>query len=321
MSIRTAILLLSLTLPALVSGASIGPCAGGVAKEGVLAISSSTTTYCVSDYGWTDTWLVGSGPQNQYLDSLDVFSGDAAAFVHYRANGGAGAGNGFLTPSLDQGSFIPQPERSNWTVANSISYLGMGASVARSTLLQTVDNLVIEITTSIVNSQVTQVYKVTNAGPSMISAFQMGYYFNFHPNGTFSTDSADQGVTTYNASTGAIEVAGDPGRDDFLENGRMSGDAPVSHYAVGIVSNVLDMARNNTLDDGAISSGRGDTAGALQWNLGDIAAGESRTVTITNRLVRGGGFEDVPEPSQWVMLVSGAGFLGWLRGRRRSRAL
>ena len=58
----------------------IPPATPGLAGENIFPIYGAST-YCVSDFGWSDTWL--APVMNTYDQARDVLSGDDAANLKY----------------------------------------------------------------------------------------------------------------------------------------------------------------------------------------------------------------------------------------------
>src|SRR5262245_43825819 len=83
-------LALGLALSATTFAAPTFPCTGGTANETILPVRNSLQTYCVSDYGWSDSWFVGT-PAN-YVASLDIMSGDDSPALRW-SGGATGPGN------------------------------------------------------------------------------------------------------------------------------------------------------------------------------------------------------------------------------------
>ena len=103
--------LLSVSLLMLASNAAAvatPPCtpAGAFAGMDIIPLSNGSATYCVSDYGWSDAWFVGTSPV-AYNRRIDVLSGDDAPNLHFGIKGGeapgAVSGFGWISPILDGG--------------------------------------------------------------------------------------------------------------------------------------------------------------------------------------------------------------------------
>ena len=229
--------------------AGIAPCTDGVSggNETILPVRSSAMTYCVSDYGWSDSWF-RSGTITSYNGQADVLSGDDA--LNLRWSGGAAAPtNGWLGPSLDADrtntSAAVNNRGTSWTITTATHYI-TGTSVVQSTISHA-SGLQIVLTTSVTGLRTDIRLDITNNGPSAITNLQVGDYFRYHPNGSTSNSnnslegtvnaSRNQGTIYYLAasdprcaSTGAAclftegnathTLSGNP---TFIGNGRMWG--------------------------------------------------------------------------------------------------
>ena len=117
----------------------------------VIFLSSPNMDYAVSDYGWSDTWLVP--PQTSYpASSHDLLTGDDAANIHYTGmpvdTTPGNTTKGWLTPLLDDGTADPSvPTGSVWTVLSGTSNSSNDTATATSTT--TDGNLVVTITTTL----------------------------------------------------------------------------------------------------------------------------------------------------------------------------
>src|SRR4051794_2165294 len=102
--------------------AATPPCSAGSNHETILPVKNAVQAYCISDFGWSDSWFF-SNPSS-YDGNKDVLSGDDSPFINYTvgATHKAGNGNGFLSPSMDQGALNSQDIGSNWSILQSLSY-------------------------------------------------------------------------------------------------------------------------------------------------------------------------------------------------------
>ena len=139
----TAIIALMLLTPLVVLGGNVAPCSAGAVGENVLPVTNGITTYCVSDYGWSDTWLVGS--PSTYHQYVDMLSGDDALNLLYNtpANG-VGSGLGWLSPSLDAGTLSATSVQSRYSVVTALHMTGAGSSES---VIQNTDGLRVTIDT------------------------------------------------------------------------------------------------------------------------------------------------------------------------------
>ena len=297
-----------LTLPAMLLAGPTAPCTGGKSNETVLPVTGATQTYCVSDFGWSDTWFSASTPSS-YIQTQDVLSGDDAPFVRYLVNSAPGHGQGFLSPSLDNGTFDSTLIGSPWQVISGLSYVaGFGTSKVSSVIQENTDPIQIMITTQVIGSFVTLKFDIVNTSASaIISNLQFGDYFNFHPDGSNDATDAAKGTTRFLA--GGVVFVTSPQSATHISDGSMQGSfAPSSHHIdtqVGTVNAINTDVYNNLNGP----CGPADCAAALKWDLGTLGPGQSTSFTITK--------DAVPEPGTWSMVSIAA--IGLALARRRNR--
>lgn len=92
----------------------------------IIPLRNAVATYCVSDYGWSDAWFVGSVPA-RYDARVDVLSGDDAPNLHFGIRGGApsavASGSGWISPVLDGGTLTASHATgSTWTVTTPVHF-------------------------------------------------------------------------------------------------------------------------------------------------------------------------------------------------------
>lgn len=333
-------------------GAAIAPCSAASGVTNILPVKDSLgkMTYCVSDAGWSDSWFQGT-PTN-YNGSIDILSGDDAPNLRWTSGpNNAGNGwmtpafdQGTLIPQTSGGP--------TWTVVTAAQYIGAGNSHVQSVIRRgtTTNGLQVTIDTVVSNLSVSLTFGIRNlSATTSYTDVRLSDYFNLHPNGscdiaTFGSCTAqnnagnsgvndptlrrNQGITSY--ANGVITTVGNTSRSDFLFNGRMWGSdvngnliMPTNHD-VGFASRlsntgastvgnrVFEHVAANTWNNANGPTARWDTAGALQWSLGNIAPGQTVTFVIHKELT------EVPEPGAWSLVLLGLGMLAY---RRRSRAL
>jgi hypothetical protein len=288
-------------------GSSITPpCTAGAANENVLPVQNANLTYCVSDYGWSDAWFVGN--PLVYTPTLDLLSGDDALNLNYLAPvGGIGSGTGWISPSLDQGTLVAQPVPSRWTVITPLHYTG--ASSVESTIGNP-DGLRMTINTSAIGTGVQLTLFITNGSTSPIDGLQLADYFNFHPNGTVNNLDG-----TTSVRNGCIVTTGFQ-NTTLLTDGYMCGLTQPTSFEVGSASGAnpvwMDVQNISYLDFmGPV--GPGDTAGALEWDLGNLAAGQTVVFAVGKDLIPTPP-DSAPEPAS-VWLAAGALVLCAIRNR------
>ncbi|MBL8472660.1 MAG: hypothetical protein KF778_05010 [Rhodocyclaceae bacterium] len=282
----------------------------------IIPLSNGTATYCVSDYGWSDAWFVGSAPAI-YDPRFDVLSGDDAPNLHWSTGGAPleASGFGWISPVMDGGTLLPtMPTGSLWSVLTPVHFIA-GSFSAQSLVTHPV-GLQMLITTTLVpvGQQITQTFRITNATTgTTFDALRFADYFNFHPNGSFAPNQL-KGTVSYDPLSG-ITITGL--RDDtFIADGNMRGERVDDAHGrngpfLALPIDVLDMVQTNVyLDPGpAISPGPGDVAGGLAWDLGALAPGESVEFSIfklAEPLPR------IPEPASLALVLP---VLMWLWSR------
>lgn len=258
----------------------------------IVPISNGLATYCVSDYGWSDAWFVGSAPV-VYDPRLDVLSGDDAPNLHFGIRGGArweeASGFGWISPVMDGGFLEPiRPTGSPWTVTTPVSLL-MGTTTATSVVSHPIGlELAIETTLEPGGQEIRQTFTLSNVSTALtFEDIVFADYFNFHPNGS-DVDNFRLGTMTY-SPLGGLRVTG-PDDGTLIAFGSMRGervdDWHGTNFTFATVPDIaIDQAQtliypDQTLPDEAFTAGPGDAAGSLAWRLDPLAPGESVSFTI-----------------------------------------
>ena len=321
---RRALLFLALFvfLPQFAEAIAIPPCteAGGM---DIIPLSNGTGTYCVSDYGWTDTWFVNSAPP-VYDPRFDVFSGDDSPNLHFGILGGAPweavSGFGWLSPLMDAGFLMPVfPTGSVWEVVDAVHFTG--ALSTESTIAHPA-GMEARIVTMIdpFTQEITQTFTFTNTTTdTTFNDIRFADYFNYHPNG--STDlNAQKGSVSYDPLTGITITGIDDGT--LIATGNMRGERLDDAHGrntgfLGSPIMVLDMVQTDTyFDPGPFPVGPGDVAGALAWDLPNLAPGESVSFTV----FKNSEPVPTPEPGSILLLLPGLGLVISTSLRLRGRA-
>jgi hypothetical protein len=298
-----------------VAGVSVGrasivpPCSAGAAGENIIPVTSGTITYCVSDFGWSDAWFVGT-PAG-YDPNKDVLSGDDAFNLKYTTATGGRAGLGWLSPSLDKGLLSAQPVVSAYSIVTPVHLTGTNSAES---IIANPDGLRIVIDTYALGPGVVIQLGITNTSQTTISNLRLSDYFNFHPNGSISPLNFD-GTTSY--ANGCITTTGVP---IALLSGTMCGSSAPSAFDVGLAygaSPVWADVQNNTFNNNPGPVGPDDSAGALAWDLGNIASGATVTFTVGKNDTPGIPRNDAPEPAS--ILLSAGALAAIMAGRYRSR--
>lgn len=333
----------------------IAPCTSGAnSAETVLPVRNSRHTYCVSDYGWSDTWFFDPNIST-YSNQLDVMSGDDAPNLRWDLFTGAtgygncndltspGTGCGWLGPSLDQGTLNPTSKNTNWSVVSGQGVHYVVPNSQAQSQIQHPDAMRITITTTANDLRAELRFDILNTSTTRtLTNLLLGDYFNFHTNGSSGTASdsnasRNQGIAYYLPGTDArcpagsacIYTEGNRARSDFIADGRMWGSLitggvatptnptnwmigsagsfnPAGGGSIPVANRVWRLTELNSYNNPAAgtSFGRGDAAGAFQWNLGSLAPGQTISFLITKELV------ELPEAATWQLLLLGlCGFL------------
>ena len=328
-----------------VHAAGVAPCTGGsTTAETVLPVYNNVQTYCVSDFGWSDSWF--GGKPSSYSAGLDVLSGDDAVTLRY--TGQPGTYLNWLGPSVDSGTMSPVNKSGNiWSIVTPVAYVGGNTSIARSVIQNAANTLRITITTTVTNYLVSLNFNIQNIGASTISNIQIGDYFNFHPNGstgsaTTDTAARNQGVVQYlngnsglcPTTTSCVLTSGNASRTDYIADGFMWGDRAPDRYILGSANTSVPGSNNDVSADNRIwrraetnnfttsgqqvttgiwptnsSTGRGDAAAYFQWDLGNLTAGQSTQFNIYKLLA-------TPEPAAWHLVLLGGVIFGVFRRRK-----
>ena len=270
------------------------PCSTVLAMPAIniIPLTNGSSTYCVSDYGWSDTWFVASAPARYDL-RLDVFSGDDAPNLHFGIRGGdpwpVVSGFGWISPVIDGGLLEPlHLTASPWVVTTPVHFTAFDTTAE--SLLHHPAGMDLLITTSIdlVGQGITQTFVLTNATTDLtFEDIVLADYFNFHPNGS-TAENFRKGTATYSPS-GGIRITG-PDDGTLIANGSMRGervdDLHGTNASFPTVPDIaFDMVQtltypDPTLPDALFTAGPGDAAGGLAWRLEPLGPGERASFTV-----------------------------------------
>ena len=209
--------LLAAFLAAFLSGPAyalgIPPCASVLLMPSIsiIPLTNGSSTYCLSDYGWSDTWFVASAPV-RHDPRLDVLSGDDAPNLHFGIRGGAPStvlsGFGWLSPVIDAGMLESvHLTGSPWVVTAPVHFTVFDTTAE--SMLHHPAGMDLLITTSIdpVGQGITQTFELINATADLtFEDIVLADYFNFHPNGS-TLGNFRKGTATYSA-LGGIRITG-----------------------------------------------------------------------------------------------------------------
>ncbi|MBL0928252.1 MAG: hypothetical protein IBJ11_11475 [Phycisphaerales bacterium] len=257
----------------------VAPATPGLAGENIIPIHTGTMAYCVSDFGWSDTWLI---PDMMVYDpARDALSGDDAVNLRFSVGGVVASGNGWLTPSMDAGALhASYATGSPWRMVVPVDWIGggpMGTSITRSVITHPVYGLNIQITTSAFGNVMSQTYDITNLGSRPVEDIVLSDYFNYHPNGSI-LGAASTGIARYLG--GALFFTSGTGVPT-LSDAVMSGNRPDSAHMVGTPAAVIAALEAGALTGADGPFGPADAAGAIAWPLGTLLPGDSASFTLT----------------------------------------
>ena len=318
-----------LVLPAHAVGTP--PCSTVLAMPAIniIPLTNGSSTYCVSDYGWSDAWFVGSAPV-RFDPRLDVLSGDDAPNLHFGIRGGdpwpVVSGFGWISPVIDGGELEPVHETgSPWIVTTPVHFTVFDTTAE--SLVRHPAGMDLLITTSIdlVGQGITQTFVLTNTTPDLtFEDIVLADYFNFHPNGS-TVPNFRKGTATYSA-LGGIRITG-PDDGTLIANGSMRGervdDLHGSNASFPMVPDIaFDMVQTLTypdpmLPDDLFTAGPGDAAGGLAWRLDPMGPGDRASFSIF-KLVEPLTRTGVAAPAVLPLLIA-AGLLALIASRRARR--
>ena len=290
-------------------------------------------TYCQSAFGWSDTWFPTSNPSS-YNQHQDVLSGDNAPTLFYVTPNGTVVGAGsqtvtipgtgavtsnsynFISPWLDGGKLNSENIGGAWEVLSDISVSGnVGTSeICLGCTPKTGggfnrDGLIVDITTTVTGSEVTEQFVITNDTGADISALYFDDYFNFHPNGSLPGDLGCA-TTIFTGTTVVTTGSNSSGCSAIVSAGQMTGSVAPLAWELGLTPAVLTAMAGGSYND-AFGPCIGDCAVDVLWSLGALANGGSTTFTIFKPFVL-----KAPEPGSLGLL--GLGLVALRLFRRRA---
>ena len=298
----------------------------------VLAVNNSRGAYCVTDFGWSNTWYSvgadGTHPlPSTYDQELDLFSGDDAVNLGFSISAGSEGpirvtAKGWLTPTLDAGALFPfYITGSPWTVLDPVHYTD-GETATQSTISLDLRgfgsvNTIID-TEILADGAIRQFYTIQNNADAFLTDITFADYFNFHPNGSLVAET-QEGRTQIN--NGVASTSGNDSLPSFVADGQMrlldANGNPLTPTRQDIgCADVLGLDPSCALSGGPTIPrvetgtynnldgplGPGDFVGALAFdNPSDLAPGESITFGVEKRAL--------PEPT--LMALLGVGLLAF----------
>lgn len=307
--------------------AGVAPCTDGSAGELIIALRNARTTYCTSAFGWSDTWFRGS--QSSYNQQADVFSGEDSFNLRWTGM----TGSGWLSPSMDIGTTVPNLVGSQWGILTDVAYTTPGLQTQTFSEISHASGLQVAITTTLTDALLNINFVIRNTSTTnTVSNLVLSDYFNFHPNGSLhSNQSTRQGTTSYLATcpahigncNGVIYTTGNRLLSTFISHGFVYGQRAPDAYATGYASGMpsgtqalFTQIENGIFNNQAGPVGPADSAGALAYNLGNLAPGQQTQFNFYKGL-------DVPtpEPGTWAMMSIGLTLIILRAHRQRKQSL
>ena len=258
----------------------------------IIPLTNDSSTYCVSDYGWSDAWFVASEPV-RFDPRLDVLSGDDAPNLHFGIRDDdpwpVVSGFGWISPVIDGGELEPvHVTGSPWTVTTPVHFTVFDSTAE--SLVHHPAGMDLLITTSIdpLGQGITQTFVLTNATVDLtFEDIVLADYFNFHPNGS-TPENFRKGTATY-SPLGGIRITG-PDDGTLIANGSMRGERVDDLHGSnasfpGVPDIAFDMVQtltypDPTLPDALFTAGPGDAAGGLAWRLDPLGPGDRASFSI-----------------------------------------
>jgi hypothetical protein len=302
-----------------------------------LAVNNAHGAYCVTDFGWSNTWYTvganGSPIPSVYDRALDLFSGDDAVNLSFDFSNGSNTthvtGNGWLSPLLDAGALAPFfVTGSPWQSLAPVHYVTPGDETATESqaILQLPDGVIrMVIDTNILpDGKIRQFYTVINEADGFLTNIRFADYFNFHPNGSLEADS-HEGTTRFDSVD--IKTTGNKDLPSFITDARMRlidafgnpltptahdiGCADVLNLDTSCASSPAAIPRVQTGGFNNLDGpfGPGDFGGTLAFDVNGFE-GNSFTIGVEK--------EAIPAPAPLALL--GLGLLGLGLYRRTSKA-
>jgi hypothetical protein len=279
---------------ALTNMAAIGGTAGG-----------SNTTFCVSDYGWSNGWFATGFPGDYPANTSSNLLGDNAQAVSYTLGGTTYTS--WLTPQADG-----KHTGSDFTVVTPVTVVNNN----QATSVITDGRVDITITSTVINNEIQQTFVVTNETTQTLTNINFTDYFNYFPYGasnpTLGTLTYTPVPTIENTSVYGLWASGTYGTAGFIRDGGVCGGIGTSGcttpnaYELGTPGAVFQSVSLGTLTNGSTSA-TNDAAGALSWDASNLSLGKNGSQAFTVELV--------PEPETIAMLL--IGLAGIYLGRRK----
>jgi hypothetical protein len=269
------------------------------------AAGGSNTTFCVSDYGWSNGWFATGFPGDYPANTSSNLLGDSGQAVTYTLGGTTYTS--WLTPDADG-----KHTGSDFTVVSPATLV----NADQATSVITDGRVDITITSTVINNNIQQTFTVTNETTKTLTNIQFMEYLNYFPYGagntTLGTLTYTPVPTIQNTSVYGLWASGNYGDPGFIRDGGVCGGigtsgctTPTGHE-VGTPASVFeDVSLGGALNGS--NSAANDAAGALAWDASNLNLGQGASQSFTVELV--------PEPETIAMLL--IGLAGIYVGRRK----
>ncbi|HUI82311.1 MAG TPA: PEP-CTERM sorting domain-containing protein [Bryobacteraceae bacterium] len=270
----------------------------------MVAMSGSSTTFCVSDYGWSNGWFATGAPGDYPANTSSNLLADNAQAVSYTL-GGTTYTN-WISPYADG-----KHTNSDFTIVTPVT---VSNGVATSVI--TDGRVDVTVTSTVVNNNLQQTFKITNLTNQTLTNINFFDYFNYFP---YGAGNPTLGTLTYNPVQTVegnwvygLWASGTWGSSGFIRDGGICGGigtsgctTPTGHE-IGTPNSVFqDVGLGATLNGS--NSGSNDVAGALSWDASGLSLGNGASQSFTIELV--------PEPETIALLL--IGLAGIYVGRRK----
>jgi hypothetical protein len=292
----------------LVHASSIDPqCTSSLTNMAAIggAPGGANTTFCVSDYGWSNGWFATGFPGDYPANTSSNLLGDNAQAVSYTLGGTTYST--WITPQADG-----KHTNSDFTVVTPVTVVNND----QATSVITDGRVDITITSTVINNNIQQTFTITNETTKTLTNINFFDYFNYFPYGagnqTAGTLNYQTVPTIEGTSVYGLWASGTYGTAGFIRDGGVCGGVGTSGcttpnaYQVGTPSTIFQAVNLGGLNNGSTSASN-DAAGALSWDASGLSLGQGGSQAFTVELV--------PEPETIAMLL--IGLAGIYIGRRK----
>jgi len=269
------------------------------------APGGTNTTFCVSDYGWSNGWFATGFPGDYPSNASSNLLGDNAQSVTYTLSGASYTS--WLTPMAEG-----RRTGSDFTVITPVSKVNND----QTTSVITDGRIDIVIDSSVVANNIQQTFTITNETTQTLTNLRFVDYFNYFPYGAsnpnLGTLSYSPIPTLQNTYVYGLWASGNYGDAGFIRDGGVCGGVGTSgcttptEHEVGTPSSVFFDVNIGAPLDGS-NAAQNNAAGALAWDVNNLNLGTGASQDFTVELV--------PEPETVALLL--IGLAGIYVGRRK----